>query len=146
MYRLTVVAGPTRGATYTLKDGENGVGRLEENAISLQSAKVSKRHCVLVASDGELLVRDQGSSNGTFVNGVLTRERKIAAGDRVSVGEFVFEVSEHGARKRGNLSLAYPPTATAAVPTFNPLVPDAAIPGASSLPRSRSGARYKSLS
>lgn len=106
MYRLTVVSGPTRGASYTLKDGENGIGRLDDNAIPLRSSRVSKRHCVLIAKDGELLVRDEGSSNGTFVNGVLTRERKIASGDRVSVGEFIFEVSEVAARKpRRELSL-----------------------------------------
>ena len=99
MYKLTVVAGPNRGASYGIQDGENSIGRQSGNVIVLPSSKVSKRHCVLVASNGELLVKDQGSSNGTFVNGALTKSRKVKPGDRISVGEFVLAVSE---MKEGN--------------------------------------------
>jgi PAS domain-containing protein len=60
----------------------------------LPSAKVSKRHCVLVVSDGKVIVNDQGSSNGTFVNGVLTKNKPVRAGDRISVGEYVFELTQ----------------------------------------------------
>ncbi len=93
MFRLTIVAGPARGATYAVKEGETTIGRVAGNAVQLVSARVSKNHCKLIASNGELLVQDTGSSNGTFVNGVLARNRKIAPGDRISVGEYVFEVS-----------------------------------------------------
>ena len=94
MFKLMVVAGPNRGASYSVSDGETSIGRQSGNAVVLTSARVSKRHCVLVASNGQLLVKDQGSSNGTFVNGVLAKEKKIKNGDRISVGEFVFEVVE----------------------------------------------------
>ena len=51
MYRLTVVAGPNRGTSYPLHEGETTVGRLSVNSIVLNSSKVSKRHCVLVVTD-----------------------------------------------------------------------------------------------
>lgn len=95
MFKLMVVSGPTRGATYSVnRDGETSIGRQSGNNVILQSSRVSKRHCTLVASNGELIVKDQGSSNGTFVNGVLAKEKRIKSGDRISVGEFVFEVVE----------------------------------------------------
>ena len=95
MFKLTIVAGPNRGSSYAIQDGENSIGRQSGNSVILSSGKVSKKHCVLVVSDGQILVKDQQSANGTFVNGVLTkREKKIVAGDRISVGEFVLEVSE----------------------------------------------------
>ena len=92
MYKLTIVSGPNRGQSFSINDGENSVGRVDSNAVMLKSSKISKKHCVLVASDGELVLRDNGSSNGTFVNGVLTKEKKVKHGDRISVGEYVLEV------------------------------------------------------
>jgi PAS domain-containing protein len=94
MYRLTVVAGPNRGSSYPLHEGETTMGRLSVNSIVLNSSKVSKRHCALVVSDGEVVCKDQGSSNGTFVNGVLSKTpRQVRSGDRITVGDFVFELS-----------------------------------------------------
>src|SRR6185437_2888788 len=110
MFKLMVVAGPNRGSAYSVSDaGETSIGRQSGNSVVLQSGRVSKRHCVLVASNGELVVRDQGSSNGTFVNGVLTKEKPVKSGDRISVGEFVFEVVESRSPQRavGNV-LAFP--------------------------------------
>lgn len=100
MYRLTVIAGPSnaqpaRGSSFTVNsDGQVSIGRHSQNEIVVQSGNVSKKHCVLVASNGRILLQDQGSSNGTFVNGKLASEREIQPGDRISVGEFVFELSE----------------------------------------------------
>jgi pSer/pThr/pTyr-binding forkhead associated (FHA) protein len=98
MYRLTVIAGPNnaqpvRGSSFALEGNRVSIGRHSQNEIVLQSGNVSKRHCVLVVDHGKLVVQDQGSSNGTFVNGRLAAERNIDVGDRISVGEFVFEVS-----------------------------------------------------
>lgn len=95
MFKLMIISGPNSGTTYEVQEqGETTIGRHSENSVVLQSVKVSKKHCVLVASHGQLLVRDQGSSNGTFVNGVLAREKKVRVGDRISVGEFIFELLE----------------------------------------------------
>jgi hypothetical protein len=94
MYKLMVIAGPNRGTSFEVENGETSIGRQSGNSVVLASSKVSKRHCVLVASHGELIVRDEGSSNGTFVNGVLSKERAIEVGDRISVGEFVLELTQ----------------------------------------------------
>lgn len=100
MFRLTVVAAPDnskpeRGSTFTMDSGETTIGRHSQNSIVLQSDNVSKKHCVLVVDNTKhVKVKDQGSSNGTYVNGKLTTEKDIRSGDRISVGEFVFEVTE----------------------------------------------------
>jgi hypothetical protein len=94
MYKLIVISGPIRGTSYVLSDGELSIGRQAGNGIVLQSSKVSKRHCVFTIEEGEVVLKDNGSSNGTFVNGILTKLRKLVPGDRISVGEYVFELSE----------------------------------------------------
>lgn len=93
MYKLTVVAGPNRGTTYVLHEGKTSIGRQSANSIVLTSGQVSKIHCILTVNGKEIFLQDQGSSNGTFVNGVLTREQALAPGDRVSIGDFVLELS-----------------------------------------------------
>lgn len=93
MYRLTVVSGPGRGTVFKIKDGENSVGRQLGNTVVLPSTQVSKRHCVLVASNGKILIKDQGSANGTFVNGSLALNKQLKSGDRIGVGEYILELT-----------------------------------------------------
>ena len=94
MYKLTVVAGSNRGTSYAVQEGEVTIGRQEGNGVVLQSSRISKRHCLVQVNKEEILVKDLGSSNGTFVNGVLVKSKKIKPGDRISVGPFVLELVE----------------------------------------------------
>lgn len=94
MFKLKVVHGPSRGSSFDLHEGENSIGRNAGNSIPLSSTKVSKTHCVLVLNQNHVSVQDKGSSNGTFVNGVLAQKRPLVSGDRVSVGEYVLELVE----------------------------------------------------
>jgi len=50
---------------------------------------VSRRHATVQVDDaGHATIRDEGSTNGTYVNGVrIDRPRKLARGDVVRVGE-----------------------------------------------------------
>lgn len=90
--KIVVVSGPNRGATYFLDDGETIFGRAAENQVVLASTQVSKKHCAIVYQNKKAELRDLGSSNGTFVNGVLTKKKLLTNHDRVSVGPFVMEV------------------------------------------------------
>ncbi|MEK6580015.1 MAG: FHA domain-containing protein, partial [Bdellovibrionota bacterium] len=93
MYKLVIVDGPNRGNSFVIRDGENFIGRQAGNAVVLASSKVSKQHCVLVVNNNEITLKDEGSSNGTFVNGVLTRLKKLGPGDRIGVGDYILEIS-----------------------------------------------------
>ncbi len=92
MPRLVIVAGPNRGSAFTLTEGENSIGRQMDNHIVLTSSKVSKRHCALLVTSSEVLLRDEGSTNGTFINGALTKRFSMKTGDKLGVGEFVLEL------------------------------------------------------
>lgn len=89
--RIVVVGGPTKGAAYFLKEGANTIGRDPGNNIALSSGQVSKQHCTITINGMKAEVVDNGSSNGTFVNGVLARKANVKPGDKVSIGPFVFE-------------------------------------------------------
>jgi PAS domain-containing protein len=102
--KLVVVSGPNRGATYFIEDGETNLGRGADCQVVLASTQVSKKHCAIVYQNRKAELRDLGSSNGTFVNGVLAKKRLLQNHDRISLGPFVMEVliPEIGARAAPN--------------------------------------------
>ena len=66
------------------------VGRGEDCDLRLDDKSVSKRHCVLVKTDGLVLIRDLGSTNGTRVNGQRVRRGSLLPNDFLSVANFRF--------------------------------------------------------
>src|ERR1700760_2595252 len=68
------------------------VGRKEECDLRLDHKSVSKLHCVLVKTDGLLLLRDLGSTNGTRVNGQRVRRAALLPNDTLSVANLKFVV------------------------------------------------------
>lgn len=85
---LTVLYGGPVGLVYTLPVGsETLIGRDDEADLPLGESRVSRRHAVIkVNSDGTVVIEDQGSSNGTFVNGAKVDKHQLQDGDRVQIG------------------------------------------------------------
>ncbi len=94
MFKLVVISGPNTGSSYQLSEGISSLGRQEDNSILLPSERVSKRHCHINVHQNDVTVTDDGSFNGTFVNGQLVKSKTIKPGDRVSVGEYVLQLVE----------------------------------------------------
>lgn len=60
---------------------------------ALADPRMSRRHCRIEATDGDaLLLRDHGSSNGTWVNGVFARQRALDVDDVVRAGSLLLAV------------------------------------------------------
>ena len=68
------------------------VGRKEDCDIQLDHKSVSKLHCVLVRTEGLLLLRDLGSTNGTRVNGQRIRRAALLANDLLNIASLRFKV------------------------------------------------------
>jgi predicted component of type VI protein secretion system len=68
------------------------VGRKEECDLRLDHKSVSKMHCVLVKTDGLLLLRDLGSTNGTRVNGTRVRRAALLPNDQLTIATFRFRI------------------------------------------------------
>jgi pSer/pThr/pTyr-binding forkhead associated (FHA) protein len=74
------------------------VGRHPLCDVQLDSVRVSRRHCYLVECDGEILVRDLGSTNGTRVNGQRVESGWLGPGDELEIAHFRFRVEDGWAR------------------------------------------------
>ena len=68
------------------------VGRKEGCDVRVDHKSVSKQHCVIVKTDGLLLVRDLGSTNGTRVNGQRVRRAALLPNDQVSFASIRYKV------------------------------------------------------
>jgi len=68
------------------------VGRKEECDLQLDHKSVSKLHCVIVKTDGLLLVRDLGSTNGTRVNGQRIRRAALLPNDKLTIANYTFRI------------------------------------------------------
>src|SRR3954469_8671138 len=68
------------------------VGRKEECDLRLDHKSVSKMHCVIVKTDGLLLLRDLGSTNGTRVNGQPVRRAALLPNDQLSIANYKYRV------------------------------------------------------
>ena len=84
---LQIERGVSAGKKFALNNQESQIGRWDADGgvfpdVDLDSddpeAKVSRRHARISMRDGNYLIEDLGSTNGTFVN----RGRRLAPGDR----------------------------------------------------------------
>jgi len=65
----------------------NSLGRHPNNSIQLLDKIVSKEHCIVEMRDGQFLLRDLGSLNGTYINGERVRgEQFLRHGDEIALG------------------------------------------------------------
>jgi len=63
------------------------IGRQAECEFNLRCDDVSRRHAEVSAEAGAFVLRDLGSTNGTFVNGQpLEGECELSGGDRIEIG------------------------------------------------------------
>lgn len=94
---LSVIQGPDKGKRFELPaDEPQLIGRSSE-ALPMSDTTVSRRHAELTPADGLWYIRDLGSQNGTWVNGVRLSERtRLRPGDQIRCGStlFVFGATE----------------------------------------------------
>lgn len=92
MPTLTVIQGPDRGRTFEIDAEETYMGRDPSCGVPLRDPGVSRHHATLLPDRGEYVLRDAGSSNGTYVNGARISETPIHAGDQIRLGNSILTV------------------------------------------------------
>lgn len=103
------MASPTRfalelqgtGERFALIDRPVSIGRSPDCDVTIADDRVSRRHAHMERRDGRWTVVDDGSSNGTNVNGEpipARSERAVDVGDVISVGPFQLHVVDQGSR------------------------------------------------
>lgn len=85
--RLVVIQGTQLGQVYELQPGTMTIGREESNTVAFpDDSTVSREHARIDSTNGDFTIYDEGSSNGTFVNGVKVAEQLLHPGDEIQIG------------------------------------------------------------
>jgi hypothetical protein len=81
-----IVQGPDAGRRFTVDERPVTLGRDAAREVALNDDRASRLHARIVPSPEGPRIVDENSSNGTFVNGALVRERRLDPGDIIVIG------------------------------------------------------------
>ena len=81
--------------TKELGEGSYKIGRASDCDIVLESNQVSKHHALLVVRGERAAILDTGSSNGTFVNGILIKKQLLKESDIIEIGGYKIQNALH---------------------------------------------------
>ncbi len=85
-YSLAVILGADAGKVFRITQPRVVLGRGAGCDIQLTDSEVSRRHAMLEIRGDEVTLKDLGSTNGTFVDGVRVQESKLASQQEFSLG------------------------------------------------------------
>ncbi|MCA9688097.1 MAG: GGDEF domain-containing protein [Nannocystaceae bacterium] len=88
---LVVIYGAELGRKYNLDGRELTIGRAAVNDICVSQDSVSRTHATLGVEDSGVKIRDNESTNGTYVNDLKIHEAWLKDGDLIKVGRSIFK-------------------------------------------------------
>lgn len=94
--RLLVIAGPRKGTGHALVEELTTIGRGEGNVVVIPDISVSRQHSRVEKQAGRWIVHDQGSGNGTRVNGKPVDRYPLQHGDEIEMGDTKLKFVEPG--------------------------------------------------
>jgi Inner membrane component of T3SS, cytoplasmic domain len=91
--RLLVTAGGLAGTTIGLTDQQITIGRANDATLVLNDDYASSRHARLFPQDGQWIVEDLGSTNGTYLDRQkVTQPTPVPPGVPIRIGKTVLEL------------------------------------------------------
>ena len=94
--RLLVVAGPRNGSEFLLTEVETSIGRGSDSVVVIPDISVSRKHVVIAREADKYVLIDQGSGNGTRLNGRSVDRSVLQSGDEIAMGDTVVKFLEPG--------------------------------------------------
>ena len=90
---LVVTAGALKGTTLDLAQQQITLGRANDATLVLDDDYASSRHARIFPQDGQWIVEDLGSTNGTYLDRQkVTRPMPVPAGVPIRIGKTVLEL------------------------------------------------------
>lgn len=94
--RLVLLSEGMTGRTHELQGAKTTVGRADDNSFPIPDGSVSSHHCEITLRGHEHLVRDLGSTNGTFINGEPVTESVLKPGEVLRLGQVAMRLETGG--------------------------------------------------
>lgn len=88
---LVVIYGLELGKKFNLTRPQMIIGRSSKADVQIDQEAVSRNHCKILNTGNAVLLRDMGSTNGTYVNDEMIEEHVMCDGDFIKVGRCIFK-------------------------------------------------------
>jgi hypothetical protein len=106
---LFVLVGVNKPGVLELVPGLNRLGRNPTNDLRVHDATVSSFHCEITVADDTVIVRDLGSTNGTFIDGRPVSEAPVRIGQSLQLGQAEYRLDRRAAQHPELARVAIPP-------------------------------------
>jgi diguanylate cyclase (GGDEF)-like protein len=93
---LVVIYGLELGRKYALESANVIIGRSSKADVQIDQESVSRNHAKIINTGKSIILRDLGSTNGTYVNDQLIDEYVLRDGDFVKIGRTIFKFLSGG--------------------------------------------------
>jgi len=81
------ISGKIAGKMFKVEQNEMLIGRSDDANIQIEDEGVSRKHAKITKlADGQIMIIDLGSTNGTFFNGTKISEHILKDGDKIQIG------------------------------------------------------------
>ena len=88
---MVVIYGLELGKKFNLNRPQIIIGRSSKADIQIDQEAVSRNHCKIINTGNAIMLRDMGSTNGTYVNDEMIDEYVLRDGDFIKVGRCIFK-------------------------------------------------------
>ncbi len=85
--RFIVIRGPDRGESLVVGQSPITLGSGSASDVRLSDPTISRRHLAVTLADSGVVVRDLGSTNGSFVGGARFQELLLGFGAEIQIGQ-----------------------------------------------------------
>ena len=93
---LVVIYGLELGRKYNLENANIIIGRSSKSDVQIDQESVSRNHAKIINTGKSIILRDLGSTNGTYVNDQLIDEYVLRDGDFIKIGRTIFKFLSGG--------------------------------------------------
>ena len=94
MSKLVILNQGMTGRTFELIIERTTVGRVEDNTFHIADASVSSHHAEIILRGSDIVIRDIGSTNGTFINNEKITEAVLKPGQTLRFGQVELKIDD----------------------------------------------------
>lgn len=89
--KLVIISGKNAGKEYQCYSSSTFIGRNKENHVTLLDTAASRRHARIERRNGDFILEDMDSTNGTILNQKPVTREILHHGDKIQIGETVLQ-------------------------------------------------------
>ena len=89
--KLVIIRGKNAGKEFPCYSQTTFIGRVRDNHVTLRDMSASRRHARIERRDGDFILEDLNSTNGTILNKNTVTREMLHHGDKIQIGETVLQ-------------------------------------------------------